>query len=80
MKGLTSDTSSTFIGPRGDGKRLLKNGKGHDGVYFDLFGQSLAVFGLHGLFAWSLALLIAAPLILALISFLLVKKVSHTCD
>jgi hypothetical protein len=75
MKSLTSDTSSTFDGPRGDGaKGKAKNGKGSDGVWFDLFGRTFAVFGLRSLFAWSLTLLIAAPLILIVLTFLLVRS------
>lgn len=75
MESLTSDTGSTFLGPRGDGaKGKVKNGKGSDGVWFDIFGKGFVVFGLRGLFAWSLTLLIVAPLILAVVTFLLVKK------
>jgi hypothetical protein len=74
MKYLTADTKE-FIGPRGDnvtGK--VKNGSGSDGVWFDLFGSAMAIFRLRTLFAWSLALLISSPLILALISYLLVRS------
>ncbi|KAL3419589.1 peptidase family m28 family [Phlyctema vagabunda] len=74
-KYLTSDTSSTFVGPRKDSaKGKVKNGKGSDGVWFDLFGGFFAVFGLRTLFAWSLALLIASPLILILVSYILVRN------
>ena len=73
MKYLTSDTGSTFDGPRGDNDTgKVKNGHGSDGVWFDLFGRVLAVFRLRTLFAWSLALLIASPLILMVISYLLI--------
>ena len=74
MKYLTSQTDE-FVGPRGDkdsGK--VENGRGSDGVWFDLFGRVLAVFRLRTLFAWSLALLIASPLILMLLTFLLVRQ------
>lgn len=75
LKYLTSDTGSTFDGPRRDeAKGKVRNGKGTDGVWFDLFGRSLAVFGLRTLFAWSLTLLIAAPLILFVISYLLIRQ------
>lgn len=75
MKELTDDTSNTFLGPRGDDrKHLVKNGKGSMSVWFDLFGETFAVFGLRTLFAWSLTILIAAPLALILITYLLMKK------
>ncbi|KAH6720261.1 aminopeptidase-like protein [Leptodontidium sp. MPI-SDFR-AT-0119] len=71
MDYLTSHTKQ-FVGPRGDhatGK--VKNGRGSDGVWFDLFGEVMAVFRLRTLFAWSLTILIASPLILMLVSYLL---------
>lgn len=75
MKYLTSDTSDTFLGPRGDGaKGKVKNGSGTDGVWFDIFGKVFPVFGLRTLFAWSLSLLIASPLVLILIIYLLIRK------
>lgn len=73
MKALSLDTS-TFLGPRGDGaKGKVKNGSGTDGVWFDIFGKGFALFHLRSLFAWSLTLLIASPLILILIVFLLIR-------
>ena len=74
MKYLSSRTNE-FVGPRGDndGKKV-ENGRGTPGVWFDLFGQALAVFRLSSLFAWTLAILIASPLILILITFLLVRQ------
>lgn len=44
-----------------------------DAVWFDLFGDSLVLFALRGLFAWSLTILIISPLLVALIVFLLHK-------
>jgi hypothetical protein len=74
MKYLTSRTNE-FVGPRGDNASgKVENGRGTNGVWFDLFGQVLAVFRLTSLFAWSLAILIASPLILVLITFLLVRQ------
>ena len=74
MKYLTSDTSE-FVGERGDNATdKVKNGRGSDGVWFDLFGRVMATFGLRTLFAWSLALLIASPLILMLVSYLLIRQ------
>ncbi|CAK7232758.1 hypothetical protein SBRCBS47491_008378 [Sporothrix bragantina] len=44
-----------------------------DAVWFDLFGDSLVLFALRGLFAWSLTILIVSPLLVVLILFLLHK-------
>lgn len=74
MEALTSDTSSIFDGPRKDkdvGK--VRNGFPSEAVWFDIFGAAFAIFKLRGLFAWSLALLIASPLILMLVAFLLLR-------
>jgi hypothetical protein len=74
MKYLSSDTNE-FVGERGDNAtRKVKNSSGTVGVWFDLFGSTMAVFRLRSLFAWSLTLLIAAPLILMLISYLLIRQ------
>jgi hypothetical protein len=75
VEALTSDTSDVFNSPRGDNARgKVKNGKGSDAVWFDLFGKGFAVFGLRTLFAWSLTLLIACPLAVILIIYLLVQE------
>lgn len=74
-RSLTKDTGNTFLGPRGDDKiGKVSNGKGTDGVWFDIFGTVFAVFRLRTLFAWSLTLLIAAPLILFAVSYLLSRQ------
>ncbi|KAE8452033.1 hypothetical protein EG329_002198 [Mollisiaceae sp. DMI_Dod_QoI] len=74
MKYLTADTKE-FVGRRGDNDTgKVKNGSGTDGVWFDLFGSTMAIFRLRTLFAWSLALLIASPLILAIVSYLLIRS------
>jgi len=41
------------------------------GVWFDLFGDSLVLFALKGMFAWSLTILVAAPLILILLAYVI---------
>ncbi|KAL8812089.1 MAG: hypothetical protein Q9200_001293 [Gallowayella weberi] len=61
VKVLSSDTQQSF------------DGKGSDAVWFDLFGQILAVFKLRTLFATSIALLVATPLILIIIGAVLYK-------
>jgi hypothetical protein len=69
---LSSDSGNTFIGPRPDGARgKVHNGNPSDGVWFDLFGKGFVLFGLRGMFAWSLTVLIATPLILVLVSYIL---------
>ncbi|KAI5924394.1 hypothetical protein F4810DRAFT_141159 [Camillea tinctor] len=72
---LSGDTGRTFIGEPSDGNRKkVFNGKGSDAVWFDLFGKSFALFELRSLFAWSLTLLIATPLILLALTYLLSKQ------
>ncbi|KAK4159142.1 hypothetical protein QBC43DRAFT_294348 [Cladorrhinum sp. PSN259] len=71
---LSSDTGDTFVGPRPDGARgKVSNGSPSNGVWFDLFGKGFVHFSLRGMFAWSLAVLIAAPLILASVTYILHK-------
>lgn len=68
-------SSRSFIGDRPDGDASkVPNGRGSDGVWFDLFGNSLVLFNLRGMFAWSLTLLIATPLILMLLTYVATKK------
>ncbi|KAI1864963.1 uncharacterized protein JN550_008509 [Neoarthrinium moseri] len=75
MKSLSGDTGETFIGDRSDGNRKkIANGAPSDGVWFDLFGKSFAIFELHGLFAWSLSLLIVTPLALLMLTFILSRN------
>lgn len=74
MINLSGDTGDTFIGPRPDDDHTkAQNGRSSDGVWFDIFGSSFVLFNLRGMFAWSLTVLIATPLILALVTYLLVK-------
>ncbi|KAK4226863.1 hypothetical protein QBC38DRAFT_536860 [Podospora fimiseda] len=71
---LSGDTGDTFVGPRPDGDRgKVKNGSPSHGVWFDLFGKGFVQFSLRGMFAWSLAVLIATPLILGLVTYILHK-------
>ncbi|KAH7141243.1 putative zinc metalloprotease [Dactylonectria estremocensis] len=72
---LSQITGTVFHGERSDGrKEKVWNGKRTEGVWFDLYGSVWAVFALRGLFAWSLTLLVATPLILAIVTYLLVRK------
>lgn len=72
VRGLASDTSSTFEGKNTENEKM-PSGQGSDPVYFDLFGSVLAVFGLRTLFALSVTLLTAAPIILIIIGAILSK-------
>lgn len=75
MRYLTSDTSSEFDGPRGDDSPTkVRNGHGSDGVWFDLYGKTFAVFRLHTLFAWSVTILVVAPLTLILMTLILIRS------
>lgn len=72
---LTQTSSTVFMGDRADGdEKKVQNGKPTKGVWFDLFGSVWAAMELRGLFAWSLTLLIATPLILLVVSYLLARK------
>ena len=75
MKHLSGDTGETFIGARPDqDRKKVNNGKPSKGVWFDLFGNALALFGLRTMFAWSLTLLIAGPLILIALTYVLIRQ------
>lgn len=72
---LSQITGTKFNGIRSDhDTSKVYNGKQVQGVWFDLFGSAWAAFALRGLFAWSLTLLVATPLILVLITYLLIRK------
>ncbi|KAK4181481.1 hypothetical protein QBC36DRAFT_306270 [Triangularia setosa] len=71
---LSGDTGDTFVGARPDGARnKVRNGSPSNGVWFDLFGKGFVHFGLRGMFAWSLTVLVATPLILMLVTYILHK-------
>lgn len=72
---LSESADTLFSGDRSDGRQdLVQNGKSTRGVWFDVFGSSWAAFALRGLFAWTLTLLIATPLILFIVTVLLIKQ------
>ncbi|KAK7708645.1 hypothetical protein SLS64_006747 [Diaporthe eres] len=60
-----------------DTASIVPNGKGSKAVWFDLFGKGFVLFNLRAMFAWSLTLLIATPLILILLTYLLQKKAKY---
>lgn len=71
-------SSRTFGGDVSNSKgSVVPNGKGSSAVWFDLFGKGFVLFNLRGMFAWTLALLIATPLILLLLSYLTHTKGKH---
>ena len=72
IQGLASDTSSTFDGKTAQSGKV-SSGHGSDAVYFDLFGAILIVFSLQTLFALSVTLLTATPLLLIIIAVILHK-------
>jgi hypothetical protein len=72
MDGLTSDLSGKFDGsPAVAGG--VHAGKGHDSVFFDLFGRAFTIFKLHTLFAISVTLLVVTPLFLIGLEIILAK-------
>ncbi|RYP52523.1 hypothetical protein DL768_002350 [Monosporascus sp. mg162] len=75
MERLSGNAGQTFIGDRPDGDRKkVYNGRPTAGVWFDMFGRAFAVFGLRTMFAWSLTLLIASPLVLIALTYILVRQ------
>ena len=73
MKALTSYDGDQFEGNT-DRKGRLNTGKGSYGVWFDLFGLVLAVTQLSTMFALSVALLVAAPIILIVLEVIIAKN------
>ncbi|KAH7309598.1 hypothetical protein B0I35DRAFT_440302 [Stachybotrys elegans] len=72
---LVRRTDSVFSGSRPDGNsKLVQNGKPTEGVWFDVLGSAWAALPLRGLFAWSLCLLVAAPVVLLITTFLLARN------
>ncbi|KAL1878061.1 hypothetical protein VTK73DRAFT_8196 [Phialemonium thermophilum] len=71
---LSGGLAGKFDGPRKDGAYdKAQNGHPTNGVWFDLLGKGFVLFNLRGMFAWSLTLLVVTPLILALVTFLLIR-------
>lgn len=72
MKAMTSYSGDEFKGSTDDNGKL-DIGTGSDGVWFDLFGRAFAVLKLSTLFALSITLLAAGPVILIVIHVILRK-------
>ncbi|WPG98585.1 vacuolar membrane protease [Acrodontium crateriforme] len=73
MKKLTSYTGDEFEGTS-DRVGRLQSGNGTDGVWFDVLGRVFATLQLHTLFALSVTLLVAAPIILIALEVVLWKN------
>ena len=72
---MLSASLTTTINLSGDVGDTVNCGR-TTGVWFDLFGDSLVLFALRGMFAWSLTILVAAPLVLIMLSYI-VRKVDR---
>ncbi|KAG9252957.1 putative zinc metalloprotease [Emericellopsis atlantica] len=72
---LAHQSNTVFSGERSDGDgHKVQNGKPTQGVWFDMFGDAWVTMALRGLFAWSLTLLVATPLVLLIVTYLLKRK------
>lgn len=93
VKGLSGYTGSAFDSSDDDkdaNKGKVGAGNGSTGVYFDLLGQVFAVLELHTLFALSVALLVAGPIVLIVLEIFIqrsdkwypfsMKKYLHSSD
>ncbi|KAG0634741.1 hypothetical protein HOY80DRAFT_506952 [Tuber brumale] len=52
LRGMTDDISKVFDSPNGSA------GKGHNAVWFDLFGRAFSVLHLHTIFAFTITLIV----------------------
>lgn len=66
-KAMTSYSGSDFSGSSDDGLERANAHKASNGVWFDVFGRAFAVLRLHDLFALSVTLLVAAPVLLIIL-------------
>jgi hypothetical protein len=73
MKAMTSYKGNEFEG-KSDENNKLDIGTGSDGVWFDCFGRAFAVVKLPTMFALSVTLLVAGPMIFILLQFILTKN------
>lgn len=73
MKGLTSYDGTQFNGELNDKGRLGLR-RGNEGVWWDIFGRTFAILELQTLFALSVTLLVAAPVILIVVEAILVRS------
>lgn len=74
VKAMTADTSSDFQATQDRRSGKAPAGHGTDGVWFDLFGLVFAVMRLPTLFALSVTLLVAAPVLLIILEIFLYRS------
>lgn len=72
-KAMTSYSGNEFSGSSDHGLDRANADKGSNGVWFDVFGRTFAVLKLHDLFALSVTLLVAAPVLLIILEFIIAK-------
>jgi hypothetical protein len=72
-KAMTSYTGNEFSGSSDDGLQRANADKASSGVWFDIFGRAFAVLRLHDLFALSVTLLVAAPVLLIVFEVIISK-------
>jgi hypothetical protein len=72
-KAMTSYSGNEFSGSSDDGLQRANAGKASNGVWFDIFGRAFAVLKLHDLFALSVTLLVAAPVLLIILEVIISK-------
>ena len=73
MKAMTSYNGNEFEG-KADENNKLDIGTGSDGVWFDFFGRAFAVVKLPTMFALSITLLVAGPVIFIALQVVLTKS------
>lgn len=72
-KAMTSHGGSEFSGSSDHGLDRANADRASNGVWFDVFGRTFAVLKLHDLFALSVTLLVAAPILLIILEVVLSK-------
>lgn len=74
MKAMTSYRGDEFSGPRREKETKYRYGKGSVGTWFDLFGLTFTVLKLSNLFAISVTLLTAAPILLITVQVIITRS------
>ncbi|KAM0720592.1 hypothetical protein Q7P37_004728 [Cladosporium fusiforme] len=72
-KAMTSHSGNEFSGSSDDGIHRANSDRASNGVWFDIFGRTFAVLKLHDLFALSVTLLVAAPVLLIILEAIIAK-------
>lgn len=74
VKSLSSYTGSDFDGSTARNGRVVLEHRGSDGVWWDMFGRTFAVLPLPTLFALSVSLLTAAPVLLIVLEIIIAQN------